>query len=96
MYLKKGRPLGSINIYSPEDMARMKFLGRKLKIRRRQLKKTQTDIADAIGVKFQQVQKYEKGNNALTTFRLEPLRIALDIPTHKVGFLINKYNPKVV
>ena len=96
MYLKKGRPLGSINIYSPEDMARMKFLGRKLKKRRKQVKKTQTDIADAIGVTFQQVQKYEKGNNALTTFRLEPLRIALDIPTHKVGFLINKYNPKVV
>ena len=45
---------------------------------------------------FQKIreQKYEKGNNAITTFRLEPLRIALDIPTHKVGFLINKYNPK--
>ena len=94
MYLKKGRPVGSINVYLPEDIARRKFLGRKLKRRRRQLKKTQTDIGDAIGVEFQQVQKYEKGNNAITTFRLEPLRIALDIPTHKVGFLINKYNPK--
>ena len=94
MYLKRGRPLGSVNIYSYEDKARMRFLGRKLKRRRRQLKKTQTDIGDAIGVEFQQVQKYEKGNNAITTFRLEPLRIALDIPTHKVGFLINKYNPK--
>ena len=94
MYLKKGRPLGSINIYSPEDKARMRFLGRKLKIRRRQLKKTQTDIGNAVGVEFQQIQKYEKGDNAITTFRLEPLRIALEIPTHKVGFLINKYNPK--
>ena len=94
MYLKKGRPLGSINFYSPGDIARMKFLGRKLKKRRKQVKKTQTDIADAVGISFQQVQKYEKGNNAISTFRLEPLRIALDIPTHKVGFLINKYNPK--
>ena len=94
MYLKRGRPLGSINIYSPEDIARMKFLGRKLKKRRKQVKKTQTEIGDAVGVTFQQIQKYEKGDNAITTFRLEPLRIALDIPEHRVGYLINKYNPK--
>ena len=94
MYHKKGRPLGSINIYSPEDIARMKFLGRKLKKRRKQVKKTQTDIAEAVGVTFQQIQKYEKGLNAITTLRLEPLRIALDIPEHRVGYLINKYNPK--
>tara|TARA_Y100001963_G_C6731420_1_gene424129 strand:+ start:164 stop:451 length:288 start_codon:yes stop_codon:yes gene_type:complete len=94
MYLKKGRPLGSTNFYSPEDKARMKFLGKKLKRRRKQVKKTQTQIGDAIGVEFQQVQKYEKGNNAITTLRLEPLRIALEIPEHKVGFLINKYNRK--
>ena len=96
MYHKKGRPLGSTNVYLPEDIERRKFLGKKLKRRRKQVKKTQTDIAVAIGVTFQQVQKYEKGTNAITTLRLEPLRIALDIPTHKTNFLINKYNPKVV
>ena len=94
MYHKKGRPLGSTNFYSPEDKARMKFLGKKLKRRRRQLKKTQTDIGSAIGVEFQQIQKYEKGVNSISTFRLEPLRIALEIPVHKTNFLINKYNPK--
>ena len=94
MYHKKGRPLGSTNMYLPEDIARRKFLGRKLKKRRKQVKKTQTDIAVAIGVTFQQIQKYEKGLNAITTLRLEPLRIALDIPEHRVGYLINKYNPK--
>ena len=31
MYHKKGRPLGSTNMYLPEDIARRKFLGRKLK-----------------------------------------------------------------
>ena len=51
-------------------------------------------MAEAVGVTFQQIQKYERGHNSISTFRLEPLRIALDIPTHKVGFLINKYNPK--
>ena len=96
MYHKRGRPLGSTNMYLPEDIARRKFLGRKLKRRRRQVKKTQTEIGEAVGVTFQQIQKYERGTNAITTLRLEPLRIALDIPVHKVGYLINKYNPKVV
>ena len=94
MYHKKGRPLGSTNFYLPEDIARRKFLGRKLKRRRLQVDKTQTEIGDAVGVTFQQIQKYEKGKNAITTFRLEPLRIALEIPVHKTNFLINKYNPK--
>ena len=94
MYHKRGRPLGSTNMYLPEDIARRKFLGRKLKRRRKQVKKTQTEIGEAVGVTFQQIQKYEKGTNAITTLRLEPLRIALDIPVHKVGYLINKYNPK--
>ena len=94
MYHKKGRPLGSTNFYLPEDIARRKFLGRKLKKRRLQLGLTQTKVGEAINVTFQQIQKYEKGKNAITTFRLEPLRIALDIPEHRVGYLINKYNPK--
>ena len=96
MYHKKGRPLGSTNFYLPEDIARRKFLGRKLKRRRLQVDKTQTEIGEAVGVTFQQIQKYEKGKNSISTFRLEPLRLALAIPTHKTNFLINKYNPKVV
>ena len=94
MYHKRGRPLGSTNTYSPEDIERRKFLGRKLRRRRKQVKLTQADVGNAVGVTFQQIQKYEKGTNAITTLRLEPLRIALDIPTHKTNFLINKYNPK--
>ena len=96
MYTKKGRPLGSTNVYLPEDIERRKFLGRKLRRRRKQVKKTQTEIGEAVGVTFQQIQKYEKGKNSISTFRLEPLRLALAIPTHKTNFLINKYNPKVV
>jgi len=90
----RGRPKGSVNIYDPRDLERMKFLGKKYKRRRKQIKKTQTDIAEIIGITFQQVQKYERGKNAISTFRIEPLRIALKIPAHKVGYLINKYNPK--
>tara|TARA_R100000995_G_C3452358_1_gene108820 strand:- start:230 stop:622 length:393 start_codon:yes stop_codon:yes gene_type:complete len=32
--------------------------------------RTQTDVANAIKVTFQQIQKYEKGNNAISIFKL--------------------------
>ena len=90
----RGRPKGSVNVYNPRDLERMKFLGKKYKRRRLQINKTQTKIGKKIGVTFQQVQKYEKGTNAISTLRIEPYRIALDIPTHRVGYMVNKYNPK--
>ena len=90
----RGRPKGSVNVYDPRDLERMKFLGKKYKRRRRQIKKTQTYIGKAIGVTFQQVQKYEQGRNAISTFRIEPYRLALKIPAHRVGYMVNKYNPK--
>ena len=92
--LKRGRKLGQKTEYRPEDIARVKFIGRKLKRRRLQLDYSQTEVAKKIGVTFQQVQKYEKGQNSLGQLRIEPMRLALKIPYHKVGFLVNKYNPK--
>ena len=90
----RGRPKGSVTVYDPRDLERMKFLGKKYKRRRLQIKKTQTYIGKKIGVTFQQVQKYEKGTNAINTLRIEPYRLALDIPAHRVGYIVNKYNPK--
>ena len=40
---------------------------RKVRLER---KKTQTQVANAIGVTFQQVQKYEKGTNAISLYNL--------------------------
>ena len=40
-----------------------KHLGSKLKLRRLALGLTQTKVAKAINVTFQQIQKYEKGTN---------------------------------
>ena len=90
----RGRPKGSVNVYEPRDLERMKFLGKKYKRRRLQLQKTQTDIGKALNVSFQQIQKYEKGTNAISTLRIEPYRLALKIPAHRVGYMVNKYNPK--
>ena len=55
---------------------------------------TQTALGNAIGVTFQQVQKYEGGRNVPSTVKIERLRQALNIPTTKVGFLFNKYNKR--
>ena len=40
---------------------------RKVRLER---KKTQTQVAKALGVTFQQVQKYEKGSNAISLYNL--------------------------
>ena len=90
----RGRPKGSVTIYDPRDLERMKFLGKKYKRRRRQINKTQTYVGKILKVSFQQIQKYEQGRNAISTLRIEPYRLALKIPAHRVGYMVNKYNPK--
>ena len=45
-------------------------LGKKLRMRRLSLGLTQTKVADAINVTFQQIQKYEKGTNGVSSIRL--------------------------
>lgn len=40
---------------------------------------TQTDLANVIGVKFQQVQKYETGANRISASKLADIARALDV-----------------
>ena len=42
-------------------------LGKKLRMRRLSIGLTQTKVAQAINVTFQQIQKNEKGNNAVSS-----------------------------
>ena len=44
-------------------------LGKGLKDLRREKNKSQTDVAEIAGCTFQQIQKYEKGNNRPTEYR---------------------------
>ena len=48
-------------------------LGKKLRLRRLSLGLTQTKVAQAINVTFQQIQKYEKGTNGVSSNRLMQL-----------------------
>ena len=54
-------------------------VGKKIKSRRLELKKTQTWLAKKIGVTFQQVQKYEKGSNGTNLFNLKQMADALKV-----------------
>lgn len=55
-------------------------LGRRLKVRRRQLGISQQALAERLGVSFQQVQKYEKGANRLSAAMLYEASRALSLP----------------
>jgi len=57
-----------------------KHLGKKLRIRRLSLGLTQTKVAQAINVTFQQIQKYEKGTNGVSSNRLMQLAKFLKVP----------------
>ena len=71
-----------------------KHLGNKLKLRRLALALTQTKVAKAINVTFQQIQKYEKGTNGVSSNRLLQLSNYLKVPINYFfedfsGYLIN-------
>ena len=55
-------------------------LGKKLRMRRLSLGLTQTKVAKAINVTFQQIQKYEKGTNGVSSNRLMQLSQFLKVP----------------
>ena len=55
-------------------------LGKKLRLRRLSLGLTQTKVAQAINVTFQQIQKYEKGTNGVSSNRLMQLAQFLKVP----------------
>jgi len=55
-------------------------LGKRLRMRRLSLGLTQTKVANAINVTFQQIQKYEKGTNGVSSSRLMQLANFLKVP----------------
>ncbi len=56
-----------------EDLAFNAVVGRNIKYLRKQRKLNQTKVADYCKVKFQQMQKYEKGLNGCSAYRLHQL-----------------------
>jgi transcriptional regulator with XRE-family HTH domain len=58
----------------------VEHIGRRLLHRRRTLGLTQEQLARAIGVRFQQIQKYECGANTMSASRIWALAQALEVP----------------
>ncbi len=76
---KSGSKLGyghGTGVASPVDV----HVGARLRVRRTLLGMNQTNIGDALGVAFQQVQKYERGSNRISASRLFALTRVLDVP----------------
>ncbi len=55
-------------------------VGARMRQRRTLLGMNQTTLGDALGLSFQQVQKYEKGTNRIGASRLFDLSRVLDVP----------------
>ena len=66
-----------------------KHLGNKLKLRRLALGLTQTKVAKAINVTFQQIQKYENGTNGVSSIRLLQLSNYLKVP---INYFFDDYS----
>jgi transcriptional regulator with XRE-family HTH domain len=57
-----------------------KHVGSRVRMRRLMLGMSQTKLGDALGLTFQQVQKYEKGTNRMGASRLQHISQILQVP----------------
>src|SRR6478609_5460626 len=71
-----GRPCRGFDMANDIDL----HLGKRLRRRRRLLGLTQQQLATVVGIRFQQIQKYECGANRISAARLWQLAEALEVP----------------
>ena len=67
------------------------YVGGRLKARRLMLGLSQEELGNAIGLTFQQVQKYERGTNRISVSRLVDICKALRVP---FGYFLDNCGPK--
>ena len=70
-------------------------VGRRLRQRRRLLGLTQEKLAQAVDIRFQQIQKYESGSNRVSASRLWSLSKALDVSISYFFEGMNGAEPKL-
>ena len=63
-----------------------KYVGSRVRMRRIMLGMSQEKLGEALGLTFQQVQKYEKGTNRVGASRLQQISEILQVP---VSFLFD-------
>jgi transcriptional regulator with XRE-family HTH domain len=65
-----------VKVINPTD----KHVGARVRMRRMMLSMSQEKLGDALGLTFQQVQKYEKGTNRIGSSRLQQIANILQVP----------------
>lgn len=73
---KSAGRMASQGFYNPIDV----HVGSRVRLRRTLLGLSQADVGAALGLTFQQVQKYERGSNRVSSSRLFDLARILDVP----------------
>ncbi len=69
-------------------------VGQRIKVRRSLLGLSQEKLAEAVGITFQQIQKYERGTNRVSAGRLFDLSKVLEVP---VSFFFDQFgNAKTI
>lgn len=67
------------------------YVGERLRSRRSLLKISQEKLADAVGITFQQVQKYERGTNRVSASRLWQFSRVLNVP---ISYFFENFSEK--
>ncbi|UNF38610.1 helix-turn-helix domain-containing protein [Bartonella krasnovii] len=67
------------------------LVGKKIRLRRKRLGMSQTTLGNALGISFQQIQKYENGLNRVSSGRLMEISDILDVP---ISFFYADIMPK--
>ena len=55
-------------------------VGQRVRHRRWMLGMTQQQLCDRVGIKFQQIQKYETGSNRISASRMWDIAAAMEVP----------------
>src|SRR5271156_21827 len=79
-YKKNARWLGPTMIAKKSPNPIDKHVGSRVRMRRMMLSMSQEKLGDALGLTFQQVQKYEKGTNRIGASRLQQISQILQVP----------------
>jgi DNA-binding XRE family transcriptional regulator len=76
------RPDDRLRNFMPREVAHPvdTHVGKRVRMRRLMLGLSQTKLGDALGLTFQQVQKYEKGTNRIGASRLQHISQILQVP----------------
>ena len=69
--------LNGVNLVVENDVD--SHVGARIRARRVEMSMSQTNVADRLGLTFQQVQKYERGYNRVSASRLYDLTEILDV-----------------